>query len=86
MDIIGLCIFGTLAILIVAFIGYFITTKKIIDSQETEIEILKRDNERLKSALSGAKYVKSLTLSDTPISSGYHKAIIEPAKDLFREF
>ena len=86
MDIIGLCIFGTLVLLVVAFIGYFITTKKIIDSQETEIEILKRDNERLKGALSGAKYVKSITLSDKPISSGYHKAIIEPTKDLFREF
>ena len=86
MDIIGLCIFGVLALLTASFIGYFITTKKIIDSQETEIEILKRDNERLKSALSGAKYVKHLVISEKPIKAGYRKAIIEPADDPFKEW
>ena len=58
MDIIGVCIFGVLALLTASFIGYFITTKKIIDSQEQEIEILKRDNERLKRRLSYDNEIK----------------------------
>lgn len=86
MDILGLCIFGVFAVLVASFIGYFITTKKIIDSQETEIEILKRDNERLKGALSGAKYVKHLVISEKPIKAGYNKAVIEHADDPFKEW
>lgn len=88
MDVIGVCIFVTLGVLIVSFICYSTITKRIIEGQEVEIEILKRDNERLKRALSGAKYVKHITVSNKPISSGYNKAVIEkePANDPFKEW
>lgn len=86
MDIIGWGILFCLGVIIVGFIGFSVTTKKIIDSQETEIEILKRDNERLKCALSGAKYVKHITTSDKPLTAGYHKAVIEPVNDPFKEW
>lgn len=86
MDIIGWGILFCLGVIIVGFIVFSVTTKKIIDSQETEIEILKRDNERLKCALSGAKYVKRITTSDKPLTAGYHKAVIEPNNDPFREW
>lgn len=42
----GLIGFGCL---ILGFIGYSVTTNKIIKSQEREIEILKTDNKRLRS-------------------------------------
>ena len=55
--------------LVAAVIAYTFITNKIIKDQDREIEILKKDNERLRSALRGAKYVKNLKLSNEPIES-----------------
>jgi len=81
MDFLMLCIFTCLGVVIVAFIAYSVLTKKIIEDQEQEIEILRTDNERLSRALAGAKYVKHITVSSEPLSAGYHKAIIEKEPD-----
>ena len=48
MDIIGIGIMVCLGVVIAGFIGFSVTTRRIIDDQEQEIEILRRDNERLK--------------------------------------
>ena len=48
MDIIGIGIMVCLGVVIAGFIGFSVTTKRIIDDQEQELEILRRDNERLK--------------------------------------
>ena len=85
MDVIFIGIFVTVGLLVLAFIAYSATTKKIIKSQEQEIEILKRDNERLKSAISGARYVTKLVLDPEPTPNP--SAIIrKSSKDLFKEF
>lgn len=78
----GLVGFGCL---ILGILGYTVTTNKIIKDQEQEIEILKTDNERLRSALRGARYVKKIVYGDYKINNP------EPAKvkftnDLFKEF
>ena len=81
MDIIGFGILICLAVVIVAFIAYSVLTKKIIEDQEQELELLRTDNERLSRALAGAKYVKHIKVSSEPLSAGYHKAIIEKEPD-----
>ena len=78
----GLIGFGCL---ILGFIGYSVTTNKIIKDQEREIEILKTDNERLRSALRGARYVKKLVLQDYKISNP-EPAKVKITNDVFKEF
>lgn len=51
MDILMLCIFGCLVLLIGFFIAYSVTTKRIIQDQEKEIAKLTTENMRYKSAL-----------------------------------
>lgn len=85
MDVIFIGIFVTVGLLVLAFISYAVTTKNIIKSQEQEIEILKRDNERLRGALSGARYVTKLVLDPEPTTNP--SAIIrKSSNDLFKEF
>ena len=87
-------LFGVLGFggLIIGFIGYKITTGKIIKDQEREIEILKTDNERLRSAIRGAKYVDNLILSnDTEQRPSVTFKIINPEskkvlEDLFKQW
>ena len=77
MDVIFLGVFVTLAILVITFISYSFNTSKIIKSQEQEIEILVRDNERLKRAINGAKYVTKITLDPERATPERLKAIIK---------
>ena len=93
MDVIFTGIFVTVGLLVLAFIAYSATTKKIIKSQEQEIEILRRDNERLKSAISGARYVTKLALDPDHVKplakyliTNPSETIRENAKDFFKEF
>lgn len=51
MDVLMLCIFGCLGLLIVFFIAYSVTTKRIIQDQEKEIAKLTTENMRYKTAL-----------------------------------
>ena len=51
MDVLMLCIFGCLGLLIGFFIAYSVTTKRIIQDQEKEIAKLTTENMRYKSAL-----------------------------------
>ena len=53
--------------LILGFIGYKLTTDKIIKDKDKEIAKLTTENKRLKSALRGAKYVNKIVLSDKPL-------------------
>lgn len=54
MDVLMICIFACLSLLIGFFIAYSVTTKRIIQDQEKEIAKLTTENMRLryKSALS----------------------------------
>lgn len=75
--------------LILGILGYTATTNKIIKDQEREIEILKTDNERLRSAIRGAAYVKNLRLSNEPVKAPRATVkIINPESkdDLFKEW
>ncbi len=54
----GLIGFG---LLFVGLIGYSAITKKIIKDQEQEIEILKTDNERLRSSIAKLERIKRVT-------------------------
>lgn len=78
----GLVGFGCL---ILGVLGYTVTTNKIIKDQEREIEILKTDNERLRSALRGARYVKNMVFHDYKINNP-EPAKIKITNDLFKEF
>lgn len=69
--------------LVVAIIAYALVTNKIIKDQERDIEILKTDNERLRSYIRGARYVKKIVYGDCKINNP------DPAKvtnDLFKEW
>ncbi len=75
--------------LILGVLGYTATTNKIIKDQEREIDILKTDNERLRSAIRGAAYVNKITLSKDPVKapSATVKIINAESKDdLFKEW
>lgn len=75
--------------LILGVLGYTATTNSIIKEQERELEILKRDNERLRSALRGAAYVNKITLSKEPVKDprATVKIINPESKDeLFKEW
>ena len=77
--------------LAVACVAFTILTNKIIKDQAEEIEILKTDNERLRSALRGAKYVHNLELSNEPVEPSVTFHIINPKgkkvlEDLFKEW
>ena len=76
MDILMICIFGTLGCLIFFFVCYSFTTNKIIRGQEKEIAKLSTENRRLRSALNGAKYVERIVLSKDPASNP--KAAVRP--------
>lgn len=69
MDVLMICIFGTLACLIFFFICYSVTTKQLIRDQEKEIAKLSTENRRLKSALAGARYVEHLVISKEPANN-----------------
>ena len=78
-------------ILAAAVIAYTAITNKIIKDQDEEIEILKTDNERLRSALRGAKYVNNLKLSNEPVEPSVTFHIINPKaqkvlEDLFEQW
>lgn len=77
--------------LVAAVIAYTFITNKIIKDQEREIEILKTDNERLRSAIRGARYVKNLRLSKEPVDPSMTFTVINPKgkkvlEDLFKEW
>lgn len=77
--------------LVAAVIAYTVVTNKIIKDQEREIEILKTDNERLRSAIRGARYVENLRLSKEPVEPSVTFHIINPKgkkvlEDLFEEW
>lgn len=77
--------------LVAAVIAYTVVTNKIIKDQEREIEILKTDNERLRSAIRGAKYVHNLKLSNEPVEPSVTFHIINPKgqkvlEDLFEQW
>lgn len=55
------------ACLILGFIGYKLTTDKIIKEQDKELAALKTEKKRLESALRGAKYIQKVYLSDKEI-------------------
>lgn len=78
----GLVGFGCL---ILGILGYTATTNKIIKDQEREIEILKTDNERLRSALRGARYVKDIVFRDYKTSNP-EPAKVKVTNDVFKEF
>jgi hypothetical protein len=73
------------ACIILGVLGYTITTNKIIKDQEREIEILTTDNERLRSALRGARYVKKIVYGDYKINNP-EPAKVKLTNDLFKEF
>lgn len=77
--------------LVAAVIAYTVVTNKIIKDQEREIEILKTDNERLRSAIRGARYVENLRLSKEPVEPSITFTVINPKgkkvlEDLFEEW
>ena len=77
--------------LVAAVIAYTFVTNKIIKDQEREIEILKTDNERLRSAIRGARYVENLRLSKEPVEPSVTFTVINPKgkkvlEDLFEEW
>ena len=77
--------------LVAAVIAYTVVTNKIIKDQEREIEILKTDNERLRSAIRGARYVENLRLSKEPVEPSVTFTVINPKgkkvlEDLFEEW
>ena len=76
MDVLMICVFGTLACLIFCFVCYSVTTKQLIRDQEKEIAKLSTENRRLKSALAGARYVEHLVISKEPASNP--KATVRP--------
>lgn len=51
MDVLMVCIFVCLGLLVCFFIAYSVTTKRIIQDQEKEIAKLTTENMRYKSAL-----------------------------------
>lgn len=51
MDVLMICIFVCLGLLVGLFIAYSVTTKNIIQDQEKEIAKLTTENMRFKSAL-----------------------------------
>lgn len=51
MDVLMICIFVCVGLLVVFFIAYSVTTKRIIQDQEKEIAKLTTENMRYKSAL-----------------------------------
>ena len=77
--------------LVAAVIAYTFVTNKIIKDQDREIEILKTDNERLRSAIRGARYVDNLKLSKDPVEPSVTFTVINPKgkkvlEDLFKEW
>ena len=74
------------ACIILGVLGYTITTNKIIKDQEREIEILKTDNERLRSALRGARYVKKIVYGDKEIDYPPTAKITLTARDDVKEY
>lgn len=77
--------------LVAAVIAYTVVTNKIIKDQEREIEILKTDNERLRSEIRGARYVENLRLSKEPVEPSITFTVINPKgqkvlEDLFKEW
>lgn len=88
-----LLIFALIVVLFLAaaVIAYTVVTNKIIKDQEREIEILKTDNERLRSAIRGARYVENLRLSKEPVEPSVTFTVINPKgkkvlEDLFEEW
>lgn len=51
MDVLMICIFVCVGLLVVFFIAYSVTTKRIIQDQEKEIAKLTTENMRYKSAI-----------------------------------
>ena len=58
MDVLMICIFVCLGLLIGFFIAYSVTTKRIIQDQEKEIAKLTIENKRYKSAQSKLNKIK----------------------------
>lgn len=76
--------------LVAAVIAFTIVTNKIIKDQAREIDILRTDNERLRSAIRGAGYVSKMRLSKNPIEPAVTITVIKPEQkpldDLFKEW
>ena len=72
--------------LVAAVIAYTFVTNKIIKDQEREIEILKTDNERLRSAIRGAKYIQKVYFSDKEIDYPPTAKITLTARDDVKEY
>lgn len=58
MDVLMICIFVCVGLLVVFFIAYSVTTKRIIQDQEKEIAKLTTENKRYKSAQSKLNKIK----------------------------
>ena len=70
MDFIVVCIFITLGIIIISFIGYKVMTDKIIKDQEKEIAKLKTETFRLQAKLKNKSNVKTIEIYDNTIAPG----------------
>jgi hypothetical protein len=55
MDIIMVCLFGCWVLLVFFFICYSVTTNKVIKDQETEIETLHAEIQRLQKTRGGVR-------------------------------
>lgn len=60
------CLLG-IGLIIVGFLGYKYYTEAVIGRLESERDKLKVENRRLRAAIRGSKYVKSLKLSSEPL-------------------
>lgn len=63
--------------------GYKLITDKIIKEQLKEIAVLRTENNRLKSALRGAKYVTKIVYSDKPVDYPPTVKITKPQERLY---
>ena len=68
--------------LVAAVIAYTFVTNKIIKDQDREIEILKTDNERLRSAIRSTRYTDPESITFTVINPKGKKVL----EDLFKEW
>lgn len=74
------------ACLILGFIGYKLTTDKIIKEQDKEISALENENKRLKAALRGLKRIQKVYFSDKEIDYPPTDKITLTARDDVKEY
>ena len=74
------------ACLILGFIGYKLTTDKVIKEQNKEISALETENKRLKAALRGVKHIEKIYFSDKVIEYPPTAKITLTARDDVKEY